>query len=135
MQEASLFQLLSFWKSENKKYLSLRCFYSICAKLYLTVVLKNCLCGMSLLKMHVFSRLFKHASLSFSASWHKSSRREEKPQDKLPNMKELKCLLALRKDLPSIYHTASFATGSLLALSLNQLRGQWESSRYITALV
>lgn len=58
----------SFWKSENKKYLSLRCFYSICAKLYLTVVLKNCLCGMCLLKMHVFSRLFKHASLSFSAS-------------------------------------------------------------------
>lgn len=53
---------------------------------------------------------------------HDTKALEEISQDKLPNTKELKCLPALKKDLPSIYHTASFAMGSLLALSLKQLR-------------
>lgn len=110
------------WESENNKCLPLRCFPSIHVKLYLIVFSKNCLCGRSLLKMHGFGTLSKHASFSFSAPWHKSPRRQETPQDKLLNIKNSKMLACFKRHLPNIYQMASFATGSLLVLSLKLLR-------------
>lgn len=53
-------------------------------------------------------------------------------QDELSNTKELKHLPPLKKDLPGIYHTASFATGLLLALSLKQLRSVRKQRRIRT---
>lgn len=51
-QEGKFIPITSLWKSENNKYLSVRCFHSIHIKLYLNISF-NRLFGKSFLKMHI----------------------------------------------------------------------------------